>query len=219
MCDRPVGQAECHRLSFASALEVSGSACGGSSRLQVLSSPGLPKGWVMSWLCSPACSQPLSVRAAAKGFMGISILFGSLGAAPASSCFPALSCQGHTLTCSAATLAHWHSAQDPCSRHGLHLCHSLWLSEVSISQHPTFRPLQKHQTLHSPGVTQQLSATKKSRSPFKHPNAPAALRGAALRSPAHPQDNLFLFELLSTQLQRSYVEIKMQSNKDAALLG
>lgn len=116
MCDRPVGQAECHRLSFASALEVSGSACGSFSRLRLLSSPVLPKGWVMSLLCSPACSQPLSGRVAAKGFMGVSILFGSLGAASISSWFPALSCQGHTLTCSAATLAHSHSAQAPCSQ-------------------------------------------------------------------------------------------------------
>lgn len=161
--------------------------------------------------------------------MGIFILFGSLGAAPVSSwLWECTWAPSPLLPRSHINLQRSHPgpfAFGAGSRlpaqpgAGLHLCHSLWLSEVSISQQPTFRPLQKHQTLHNPGVTQQLSTTKKSRSLSKHPNALAALRGTALCSPPHPQDNLFLLRLLSTQLQRRYVEIKMQSNKDAALLG
>lgn len=70
--------------------------------------------------------------------------------------------------------------------------------------------------LHGPEETQQQVTAKKTRFPFQHPKH-RQLPGA-LYAP-HPRDNLFVLQLPSTQLQRTYVEMKMQSHKDASLRG
>jgi len=70
MCEGPVGQAECHWLSFAFALEASCPARGSSSRLGLLSSPALCEGRATAPPRSPACSQPFGVHTAANGRPG-----------------------------------------------------------------------------------------------------------------------------------------------------
>lgn len=122
----------------------------------------------------------------------------------------------------------WGSWTSPCGDHTIntaqliYACCSCWDPEAASSrQQPHFQALPPHfpRALNSSTAPRKHKAghCQKDQIPLPTPQTPAAPRGSVCTP--HPRDNLFVLQLPSTQLQRMYMEIKMQSHKDASLRG